>query len=209
MEFEIPCPSTAVDSGLWISTENNELTVGFHTDHCHFTDYECPQNLAVIHQGLDFVVEILKDRRGILSWYHGDQLVHTTTIQLPHSGPLPCLLSNCTRVRCVVGQASSTKTRAALRSADSMVFRFSKTKNWEGKRNSLPRFFFWSMLLPPPRGPRFSYRVLPRSVAFDPSGYRPFIKVFSEKSKLKRLPHRLVFEPSPIPRLLQASWPIR
>lgn len=106
VEFEIPCPSTAVDSGLWISPENNKLTVGFHTDHCHFTDYESPQNLSVIHQGLDFVVEILKDRRGILSWYHGDQLVHTTTIQLPHSGPLPCLLSNCPRstLRCWSGK---------------------------------------------------------------------------------------------------------
>ena len=68
-KFEIPCPSPAVESGLWISTANNELTVGFHTDHCHFTDDENPLNLAVIHQGLNLAVAILKDRCGILSWY--------------------------------------------------------------------------------------------------------------------------------------------
>ena len=96
-EFEIPCPSPAVERGLWISTAVNELTVGFHTDHCHFTDYERPQNLAVVHQGLNFAVTILKDRCGILSWYQGDRLAHTTQLKLPHKGPMPCLLSRCTR----------------------------------------------------------------------------------------------------------------
>jgi hypothetical protein len=105
-EFKIPCPSPAVESGLWISTADNELTVGFHTDHCHFTDYEKPLNLAVIHQGLNFAVAILKDRWGILSWYQGDRLVHTTQIRLPHVGPLPRQLSNCTRgtLRCWSGK---------------------------------------------------------------------------------------------------------
>jgi hypothetical protein len=96
-EFEIPCRSPAIERALWISTANNELTVGFHTDHCHFTDYDNPCNLAVVHQGLDFAVAILKDRCGILSWYQGDRLVHTTQLKLPHVGPLPCLLSHCTR----------------------------------------------------------------------------------------------------------------
>ena len=96
-EFEIPCPSPAVEKGLWISTANNELTVGFQTDHCHFTDNEELCNLAVVHQGLNFAAAILKDRCGILSWYQGDRLVHTTQIKLPHKGCLPCLLSKCTR----------------------------------------------------------------------------------------------------------------
>ena len=105
-EFQIPCPSPAVEHGLWISTADNELTVGFHTDHCHFTDYEKPQNLAVVHQGLNFAAAILKDRCGILSWYQGDRLVHTTQIRLPHKGPLLRLLSNCTRgtLRCWSGK---------------------------------------------------------------------------------------------------------
>ncbi len=97
VEFQIPCPSPAVETGLWISTANNELTVGFDTDHCHFTDYDKPCNLGVVHQGLNFAATILKDRCGILSWYQGDRLVHTTQIKLPHKGPLPCLLSKCTR----------------------------------------------------------------------------------------------------------------
>jgi hypothetical protein len=105
-EFAIPCPSRAVERGLWISTANNELTVGFHTDHCHFTDYDEPCNRAVVHRGLDFAVAILKDRCGILSWYQGDRLVHTTQIELPHKGPLPRLLSNCTTgtLRCWSGK---------------------------------------------------------------------------------------------------------
>jgi hypothetical protein len=39
----------------------------------------------------------VKDRCGILSWYQGERLVHTTQIKLPHVGSLPRLLSNCTR----------------------------------------------------------------------------------------------------------------
>jgi hypothetical protein len=95
--IEIPCPSGGVEHGLYVSTENKELTVGFHTDHCHFTDYDHPVNPAVIHQGISHAVEFMRDRIGVLSWYQGNRLVHTTALRLPHHGPLPCLLSACTK----------------------------------------------------------------------------------------------------------------
>src|ERR1044072_4945803 len=37
--FNLPCPSPAAEYGLWVSTADEELSVGFHTHHTHFTDY--------------------------------------------------------------------------------------------------------------------------------------------------------------------------
>jgi hypothetical protein len=106
VKFEIPCPSPAVEHGLYVPTADNELTVGFHTDHCHFTDYETALNPKEIHAGLDYAVEFLRDRRGVVSWYQGARLVHTTTVRLPWNRPLPRLLSECTKgtLRCWSGK---------------------------------------------------------------------------------------------------------
>jgi len=53
VEFNIPCPSPAVEMGLWVSTDDEELSVGFHTHHGHFTDYDPRCNPEQIEAGLD------------------------------------------------------------------------------------------------------------------------------------------------------------
>jgi len=94
VEFNIPCPSPAVESGLWLSTADDELTVGFHTHHCHFTDYETRLNSAQIDAGADHAAALLGDLCGVVSWYEGDRVVGTVSCDLPLCGPLPRLFAD-------------------------------------------------------------------------------------------------------------------
>ncbi len=93
VEFNVPCPSPAAEMGLWISTDQEELSVGFHTDHSHFTDYESRLNPEVIGVGIDQAAAYFEDRSGVVSWYQGVQLKGTTSTALPHPGPLPRIFS--------------------------------------------------------------------------------------------------------------------
>jgi hypothetical protein len=87
-EFEIPCPSTAVERGLWLSTANNELTVGFHTHHAHFTGYDNPYKPEAVSAGLDQAAAYIEDRCGVVSWYEIQRLVGTASVKLPLARPL-------------------------------------------------------------------------------------------------------------------------
>jgi hypothetical protein len=91
LEVHVPCPSSAAESGLWVSTADEELTVGFHTHHRHFTDYEERPDLAQIEAGLDYAAAIVKERVGVLSYYRAGRFVGSRSVELPHVGPLPAL----------------------------------------------------------------------------------------------------------------------
>jgi hypothetical protein len=92
VDFNVPCPSPAAESGLWVSTADEELSVGFHTHHGHFTDYESRLNVAPIEAGLRHAADIVEERLGVVSWYRGGALVGSRSVGLPHEGPLPGLL---------------------------------------------------------------------------------------------------------------------
>ena len=94
VDFTIPCPSPAVESGLWVSTADDEFSVGFHTHHGHFTDYETPLNARRIEEGLEQAGAYLEDRCGVVSWYEADRLAGTTSCGLPLGGPLPRVFAN-------------------------------------------------------------------------------------------------------------------
>jgi hypothetical protein len=93
VEFNVPCPSPAAEMGLWISTAVEEMSVGFHTHHCHFTDYDIRLNPEQVKAGLDHAAAYLEDRCGVVSWYQGQRLVGTTSCKLPLSGPVPRMFS--------------------------------------------------------------------------------------------------------------------
>jgi hypothetical protein len=92
VEFNVPCPSPAAEYGLWVSTADDELSVGFHTHHDHFTDYEDRLNRGQIEAGLRHAADIIAERVGVVSWYRGGGFAGSRTVQLPHTGPLPGLL---------------------------------------------------------------------------------------------------------------------
>ena len=90
VDFNLPCPSVAADHGLWVSTAGEELTVGFHTHHNHFTDYEEARlNPVQIEAGLDHIRDSLCERIGVVSWYRDSAFAASQTIALPYLDPLP------------------------------------------------------------------------------------------------------------------------
>ncbi len=91
VEFNVPCNSPAAESGLWVSTADEELSVGFHTYHRHFTNYEDRTDRATIEVGLEFAAAILEDRIGVLSYYKGKELSGSGSIDLPYPATLPKL----------------------------------------------------------------------------------------------------------------------
>lgn len=92
VEFNIPCPSPSVEYGLWVSTWDEEFSVGFHTHHSHFTDYDDRLNLRQIEAGVQQVVDVVEERVGVVSWYRGGAFAGSRWAELPHPGPLPALL---------------------------------------------------------------------------------------------------------------------
>jgi hypothetical protein len=91
VEFYVPCPSSAVEHGLWVSTEGEELSVGFHTHHDHFSGYDKPLDPAVIEAGLAHAANIVTERAGVVSWYRDGGFAGSRNVELPHDGPLPGL----------------------------------------------------------------------------------------------------------------------
>ena len=92
VNFNIPCPSPAAETGLWVSTADQELSVGFHTHHEHFTDYESRLDREQIAAGLQRAADIIEERIGVVSWYRGRAFAGSRSVELPHAGPLPAML---------------------------------------------------------------------------------------------------------------------
>ncbi len=87
-EIWIQCPSPAVEVGLWVSTDSGELTVGFHTHHCHFNDYSGLNQPHLVESAIEHARAILEDRCGVLSVYDGERFAGSVSCELPHVGPL-------------------------------------------------------------------------------------------------------------------------
>ena len=96
-DFALASPSPAIEHGLWVSTADEEITVGLHTHHSHFTDYDNHSNPAHIGHALDHVQELLDERSAIVSWYIGDRFAGSTSQDAAAEHPISSLLSGVTR----------------------------------------------------------------------------------------------------------------
>ncbi|MGH7997972.1 MAG: hypothetical protein ACREPR_00680 [Brasilonema sp.] len=67
--FELPCPSLTVEQGLWVATFDMEITVGFHTDHTHFNDFDNVLNVEPINNAVEYIDEIISKRIAVVSSY--------------------------------------------------------------------------------------------------------------------------------------------
>lgn len=90
VEFRVPCPSTAVLSGLWVSTDGGELSVGFDHHHTHFMAYD-GDDRQQIESGLEYASDFIEERAGVISWYVDGRFAGSCSIELPHPCPLPRL----------------------------------------------------------------------------------------------------------------------
>jgi hypothetical protein len=115
VEFNIPCPSPAAEYGLWVSTADEELSVGFHTHHNHFTDYETRLNREQIAAGIQHASNIVEERVGVVSWYRSGGFAGSRSVELPHPEPLPGLLDGLGALAELAGRFSDCD-RVTLRS---------------------------------------------------------------------------------------------
>jgi len=91
VEFNVPCPSPADASGLWVSTAGEELSVGLDTHHRHFTNCEDPTDQCEIDAGLDYAADIVEERIGVLSYYREGKFSGSRSVDLPPPEVLPKL----------------------------------------------------------------------------------------------------------------------
>lgn len=116
VDFDIPCPSPAAEHGLWVSTADEEFSVGFHTHHSHFTDYENRLNVAQMEAGIQHAADIIEERVGVVSWYGGDAFAGSRSVELPHPDPLPRLLDGFGPIPAQLASIFSDCDRVTLRS---------------------------------------------------------------------------------------------
>jgi hypothetical protein len=71
--LKLEVPSGSPKQGvLHISTDGDELTIGFHTHHCHFTDYDQLGTDSHIQDGIEYLGKLIVEEFVIHSWYcHG------------------------------------------------------------------------------------------------------------------------------------------
>ena len=67
--LEIDCPSYSVEAGLWIGTWNEDVIVGFHTHHAHFSDWERSGTDDHIETAIDAARDVLAERLVVVSRY--------------------------------------------------------------------------------------------------------------------------------------------
>ena len=79
---EIPAPPLSnLNRPLYILTANEEVVVGFDSDHNHFEDLiESGGSDSSIREVLDFIVDILEERLVAVSWWAGSSLRGATMI---------------------------------------------------------------------------------------------------------------------------------
>ncbi len=140
VEFQVPCPSGAVERGLWVATDGGELTVGFHTHHTHFGMFIEDDQPQQIKAGLDHAGDMLDERIGVVSWYCGGCFAGSSSLDLP---------------RCrVYGRSFRTAPTAtgsifAPGRADSIGMRTEPTRVLLDGDESVSRTAFRSVRLPP------------------------------------------------------------
>jgi hypothetical protein len=97
--FELPCPSPTVKQGLWVATFDMEITVGFHTHHSHFNDFDDVFNVKPINDALEYIDEIISERIVVISWYQSDSFSMSSTIEIPYDTP-PKFYKGDTHITC-------------------------------------------------------------------------------------------------------------
>jgi hypothetical protein len=97
-DFNIPCPSPEAENGLLVTTAEDEMTVAFHREHRHFTNYEDRLDPRHIQTALDFIEAILHERIAALSYYRKGRDAGGGWMEVPSDKPLPRGLSGVDRI---------------------------------------------------------------------------------------------------------------
>jgi hypothetical protein len=79
-----PPPESGAARGLRITTEDEEITVGFDSYHAHY-DVLGPCDDPAEPTALDFIEGLLSERIAVVSWWHGERWLSSAQL---HAGEL-------------------------------------------------------------------------------------------------------------------------
>ena len=77
--IEVVAKSNNTEHGLYVSTDGDELTIGFHTHHCHFADYHQKGCDIHIENAIEYINQLINEEYVIHSWYRGGQFCGSVT----------------------------------------------------------------------------------------------------------------------------------
>jgi hypothetical protein len=98
--LEIPANLSGSEIVLHIWSDGDELTVGLHTHHCHFSDYDQRETDEHIEDGVEYIKNLIQENFVIYSWYCNGQFCCSVT-GTPGKVEDPAkFISNVDRVTC-------------------------------------------------------------------------------------------------------------
>jgi hypothetical protein len=80
--IELDPPSKNAEVGLWISTNDEEVTVGFDYNHMHFDPWIGASESLSFDQACEFIARILADQALSVIWWMDDVLAGGTFVNL-------------------------------------------------------------------------------------------------------------------------------
>jgi hypothetical protein len=84
---------------LHISTDGEEVTVGFDIYHSHFNRYADDEEAEEFAEALAFIADLLAERIAVISWWDGDEWRGSSTVEAGTDVSAPSWASNAKTAR--------------------------------------------------------------------------------------------------------------
>lgn len=97
---EISASSPNIRNGLHISTDGDELTIGLHTHHCHFADYDQHGTDEHIEDGIEYIKQLIQEDYVIHSWYCNGEFCGSLTSTAGNVGNPGRFVGNVDKITC-------------------------------------------------------------------------------------------------------------
>jgi hypothetical protein len=97
---EISANSPNIRNRLRISTDGDELTIGLHTHHCHFADYDQRGTDEHIEDGIEYIKQLIQEDYVIHSWYCNGQFWGSVTGTADNVGDPGKFVGNVDKITC-------------------------------------------------------------------------------------------------------------
>ena len=98
--LEIPANLSGSEIVLHVWSDSDELTVGLHTHHCHFADYDQRETDDHIEDGIAYIKNLIQEKIVIYSLYCNGQFCCSVTGTPGKVEDLAKFISNVDRVTC-------------------------------------------------------------------------------------------------------------
>ena len=74
-----PAQPRDIKQSLHISTDGEEITVGFDSYHSHFNRYADEEEAEAFAEALAFIADIVAEQIAVISWWNGDESCGSTS----------------------------------------------------------------------------------------------------------------------------------